>query len=95
MPATHQAIHHLESLIPLYPPHFPTIEAVKSYIASICAISLADPAANKLAFLVAVRAFEAGEFYLDEPLLDRGALRGTYIMLSYFQFGRWEMGKCC
>jgi hypothetical protein len=79
MSTTHHSIRTLESLIPLYPPHFHTIEAAKSYVASICAISLADPASNKLAFLVAVRAFEAGEFYLDVPLLDRGALRGTYL----------------
>jgi hypothetical protein len=78
MPTIHHSIRALESLIPRDPPHVPPIEAAKSYIASLCAISLADPASNKLAFLVAVRAFEAGEFYLDEPLLDRGALRGTY-----------------
>jgi hypothetical protein len=77
--STRSSIQAIESLIPRYPTHFPDIEAAKSYIASVCAFSLADPANNKLAFLVAVRAFEGGEFYLDKGLLDRGALRGMYL----------------
>jgi hypothetical protein len=90
--STRSSIQAIESLIPRYPTHFLDIEAVKSYIASVCAFSLADPANNKLAFLVAVRAFEGGEFYLDKGLLDRGALRGTYLHFAILaSMAVWNM----
>jgi hypothetical protein len=73
-----ESIRAIESFIPIYPPHFPDIEAAKTYIASLCALDLSDPSKNKLAFLVACRAFNSGEFHLDTPLLNRRALRGVF-----------------
>ncbi|KAF2125366.1 hypothetical protein P153DRAFT_400194 [Dothidotthia symphoricarpi CBS 119687] len=76
-----------ERLIPTYPPHFPTIEHAKTHISHHCAAAhftygsppahLRDRVRDRVHFLVAVRAYEAGEFYLDEGLVDRAALRNA------------------
>ena len=72
-----------------YPKHFHDIEAAKSYIESVCkktdfkysdVLTLSfeekDYIKDKVHFIVAAKAFEKGEFYLDEALEDRNALRG-------------------
>lgn len=65
-----------EFVMPNYPTHFSDIEAVKVYIADACRLDLGYPVQDKVAFIVAVRALENGEFYLDTPLRDCQALRG-------------------
>lgn len=84
-----------EQLIYNYPTRFHDVEDAKAYIASTCnargfqyGIGAGAPshvyAENKsrVCYVVAVRAFNAHEFWLDTPLVDRQELRGTYMPLS-------------
>ena len=79
MPAStlHTLVLKASSLIHTYPRRFSDIEAAKLYISSLSNLSLTSPLHNKAAFLIATRAFEDGEFYLDTPPPDRQALRSA------------------
>jgi hypothetical protein len=81
-----------ESIMPTYPKHFHSIEDAKKYIATHCEnadftyspkmnLSYEDEAEvrDKVHYLVAVKAFEQDEFYLDVPLMDRAQLRGSFL----------------
>jgi hypothetical protein len=83
-----KAIPEVESLIDVYPKRFPCMEDVKSFIANVCRSYNfdygLDPNAtpyvelhvkNQVHFLVGIRAWRKGEFYLDVPLHEPGALR--------------------
>jgi hypothetical protein len=83
----HSTVRKILGLIPIYPTRFHDIEAAKTYISSICAskhILLPEHDKDKITFLVAVRAFEVGEFYLTTPLPDRQALRGACASMPPF-----------
>jgi hypothetical protein len=86
-----QAAKRAERVIPPYPTHFHSVEDGKKYIGDHCEKAGFDycprmkpsnepEARDKVHYLVAVRAFQQGEFYLEVPLVDRGELRG---LLSY------------
>lgn len=75
-PAIHEGVRHAESLIDIYPKHFPNIEAAKAYVVQTCGLDLADVDSDKIAFLVGIKAFQAGEFYLDLAPPNRKVLRG-------------------
>ncbi|KAH6094662.1 hypothetical protein HBI65_119980 [Parastagonospora nodorum] len=75
--ALHILVHKAESLITLYPQRFSSIEAAKAFISDLCNLDLATPLDNKVAFLVAIHAFENGEFYLDTPPPSRQVLRNA------------------
>ncbi|KAF1941046.1 hypothetical protein EJ02DRAFT_423389 [Clathrospora elynae] len=85
-----KAVGYAERLIYTYPNRFYDIEEAKSYINSICEkgdfnysakMNLTDEdfdyVKDKVHFVVAVRAFEQGEFYLDIPMPDTTLLRAA------------------
>ncbi|KAF1832189.1 hypothetical protein BDW02DRAFT_600197 [Decorospora gaudefroyi] len=85
-----QAVARAKRLMPTYPTHFHDIEAAKTFIATVCsnASFIYCPPTNlteedeayikdKVHFVVAVHAFEQGEFYLKNGLRDRAALRSA------------------
>lgn len=80
-PSIHPLVLATESRIAPYPRHFPSISSVKSHIARLAALDLSNLTADKVCYTVALRAYQAGEFYLDvEPKYNRrekggGALR--------------------
>jgi hypothetical protein len=82
------AVRRAESIMPAYPTHFHSIEDVKKYITINCEnadftynpkmnLSYEDEAEvrDKVHYLVAVKAFEQDEFYLEVPRVDRAELR--------------------
>jgi hypothetical protein len=85
-----QAVRRAENIMSSYPKHFHSVEEVKKYIATHCEntdfpyspkmkLSYEDETEvrDKVHYLVAVKAFEQGEFYLEVPLVDRAQLRGS------------------
>ena len=83
-----KAIPEVESLIDVYPKRFPCMEDVKLFIANVCRSYNFDygldanatayvelHVKNQVHFLVGIRAWRKGEFYLDVPLHEPGVLR--------------------
>lgn len=79
MPAStlHILVHKASSLIHHYPKRFSDIETVKVYISELSSLDLTNPVDSKVAFLVAIRAFEDGEFHLDVLPPNRKVLRSN------------------
>jgi hypothetical protein len=75
--ALHILVRKAESLITLYPQRFPSIEAAKAFISDLCNLDLTNAIDDKVAFLVAIHAFEDGEFHLDTPPPSRQVLRSS------------------
>ena len=98
-PLITRAAARLQRIIHSYPTRFHDIEAAKQYIShesakagfiytapSVgCSIQEQDYIKDKVHFLVAIKAFEAGEFYVEVPVEDKRALRGMFVpsLLSF------------
>jgi hypothetical protein len=68
-----------EDLIKVYPTRFHDIEAAKDYIAYKCGYDLENTFDNKLVFLVAIKAYDSKEFYLEILPPNRNALRSKFM----------------
>jgi hypothetical protein len=86
--AIHPSVLAAEKLIYTYPRRFHDVEAAKAHIASICdtkgfkygveanaSAEVYKLVKSRVCYHVAVRAFEADEFYLNTPLKDGKVLR--------------------
>jgi hypothetical protein len=86
--AIHPSVLAAEKLIYTYPRRFHDVEAAKAHIASICdtkgfkygveanvSAEVYELVKSRVCYHVAVRAFEADEFYLNTPLKDGRVLR--------------------
>tara|TARA_R110002003_G_scaffold175_3_gene14186 strand:+ start:21722 stop:22036 length:315 start_codon:yes stop_codon:yes gene_type:complete len=78
----------VESLVPRYPKHFYSTEEAKHYIKRVCEASAYNyglhgdapyfakrHVIDKVHFIVALRAYQDGEFHLDIPPAQPGELR--------------------
>lgn len=75
-------VRYIEANMPIYPTRFHDLSAVKAYIINTSASDAVESGhltyevLDNVTHQVAIRAYQAGEFYLDAPPPDRRALRG-------------------
>jgi hypothetical protein len=99
--AIHPSVLAAEKLIYTYPRRFHDVEAAKAHIASICdtkgfkygveanaSAEVYELVKSRVCYHVAVRAFEADEFYLNTPLKDGRVLRSKLSTPSHLPTNR-------